>query len=389
MKVLKLVIKNAFRHKLRSFLTAAGIAVAIIAFGLLRTIIDAYYIGVEASSDTRLVTRNAVSLTFPMPLAYKEKIAKIPGVSSVSYGNWFGATYIDQKNFFAQFAVEPESFLQLYPEFLLSDKEKADFYRERNSCIVGQKLAAKYGWQIGDTFRLIGTIYPGDWDFVIRGIYKGRDRATDETTMYFHWKYLDEQLSQTAPGRAGQVGMLYVGLEDKEDVTRVSDAIDAQFDNSLAETKTETEKEFQLGFISMVGTIITAVRVISVVVIAIILLVLANTMAMTARERISEYAVLKTLGFRPRHLFGLIFGESWAIALFGGVLGLLVTIPIVQGFSVFLTQNLGSFFPIFEISDLTMVLAILAAIIVGLLAGIFPAIQATRMRIADGLRRID
>ncbi len=388
MKIVKLILKNTLRHKLRSLLTAVGIAIAIIAFGLLRTIIDAYFVGVEASSDTRLITRNAVSLTFSLPLAYRQKIESVPGVTTVSYGQWFGGTYIDQKNFFPQFAVEPESFLQLYRELILTDKEKADFLNEQGSTIVGRKLADKYGWKVGDRFQLTGTIFPGTWDFVIRGIYNGRDAGTDETSMYFHWKYLDEQLKKVAPGRAGRVGTFYVGVDDEKHVVAVSDAIDALFDNSQAETLTETEKQFQMSFISMVGTVITAVRIISVVVIAVILLVLANTMAMTARERVSEYAVLKTLGFRPHHIVSLIFGESVTIAILGGLLGLAITLPIIKGFAVILTQNLGSFFPVFEISDSTLILAMTAAVIVGLVAATFPAVSAVRMKIADGLRDV-
>lgn len=387
MKIIKLVAKNAARHKLRTLLTAVGIAIAIVAFGILRTVIDAYFIGVEASSDNRLITRNAVSLTFPLPLAYKEKVEAVPNVTRVSYGFWFGATYIDQKNFFAQFAVEPEGFLDLYPEFILPKQEKADFLRERNSCIVGRKLANKYGWKVGDTFRLIGTIFPGDWDFVIRGIYDGRDPATDESTMYFHWAYIDETYSRAGSSRIGQVGFYYIGVDKAENAVTVGDAVDALFENSSAETLTETEKEFQMSFIAMVGTVITAVRVISMVVIAIILLVLANTMAMTARERISEYAVLRTIGFKPKHIAGLVFGESVTIALFGGALGLIMTMLAIRRFGEFLEQNMGGFFPIFEISGTTIILAIASALAVGLLAATFPTLSAVRIKIADGLRR--
>ncbi len=388
MKILKLVFKNALRHKLRSILTALGIAIAVLAFGILRTVIDAWYIGVEASSQTRLITRNQVSLGFPMPLAYRDKIVQIPGVTGISIGQWFGGVYIDPKNFFARFAVEPESFLPLYPEYVLIEKEKEDFIKERNSCIVGAKIANNYGWKLGDTIRLIGDIFPGDWDFVIRGIYHGSERTTDKTQMFFHWKYLDERLGMTAPGRAGQVGFFFLGVASPDDVVRVSETIDAMFDNSMAETKTETEKEFQLSFVSMVGTIITTVQVISVVVIAIILLVLANTMAMTARERVSEYAVLKTLGFRPLHLIGLIFGESLFISILGGAVGLILAVPTIQKFGEFLSVNLGSFFPVFELSRSTVLLAAAAALLVGLAAALFPMIKASRMRIADGLRYI-
>lgn len=388
MKILKLIFKNALRHKLRSFLTALGIAIAILAFGLLRTVIDAYFTGVDSSSNARLVTRNKVSLTFSMPLAYKEKISQISGVKGISIGQWFGGTYIDQKNFFAQFAVEPEAFLELYPEYLLSDEERNQFLQQRNSCIVGAKLAEKYGWEVGDSFRLIGTIFPGNWDFVVRGIYRGAEKATNESTMFFHFKYLDERLRQTSPGRAGNVNAFYIGIENPDDAVRIIETIDTMFANSQAETKTETEREFRMGFVSMVGTIITAVRVISIVVIAIILLVLANTMAMTARERISEYAVMKTLGFRAKHLTGLIFGESTLIATFGGLLGLLISVPMIRGFGIVLTQSLGNFFPVFEISTTTFVLAMVASLCVGLIAAFFPTMQAVRMRIADGLRTI-
>jgi putative ABC transport system permease protein len=388
MKILKLIFKNAFRHKLRSVLTALGIAIAVLAFGILRTVIDAWYIGVEASSQTRLITRNKVSLGFPMPISYREKIMQLPGVTGASIGQWFGGVYIDAKNFFARFAVEPETFMSLYPEYVLTPQEEEDFLTQRNSCIVGAKIATKYGWELGDNIRLTGDIFPGDWDFVIRGIYHGSARTTDETQMFFHWKYLDEQLGLTTPGRMGQVGFFYVGVASPDDVVRVSEAIDAMFVNSMAETKTETEKEFQMSFVSMVGTIITTVRVISVVVIAIILLVLANTMAMTARERVTEYAVLKTLGFRPSHLTWLIFGESLFIAAFGGLAGLLLAVPIIDGFGEFLSVNLGSFFPVFELSRSTVLLAATAALLVGLVAAVFPTFNATRMKIADGLRYI-
>ncbi|MFQ5865905.1 MAG: ABC transporter permease [bacterium] len=388
MNVLKLIYKNALRHKLRSVLTALGIAVAVLAFGLLRTIIDAWYAGAEASSSARLVTRNAVSLVFPLPLAYKDKIAKVAGVTGVSYGQWFGGRYKDPKNFFAQLAVEPESFLDLYPELLLSEEEKEDFLHERIACIVGVKLANKYGWKLGDTFRLTGTIFPGDWDFVIRGIYRGAEKSTDEATMYFHWKYLDENLRETTRVPPGYVGIFWVRVASPDSVAQVSEQIDALFENSLAETKTETERAFALSFVSMVGAVITALQVISVVVIAIILLVLANTMAMTARERITEYALMKTLGFRPKHILSLIFGESTLIALFGGLFGIFLTIPICDAFGQFISENLGSIFPVFGLKDSTIVLSVIAAISVGFAAAIFPTIRAIQMKIADGLRQI-
>jgi putative ABC transport system permease protein len=382
------VIKNALRHKLRAFLTAVGMAIAIVAFSLLRTIIDAYFIGVEASSDSRLVTRNNVSLTFPLPYAYKEKIAGVEGVTNVAVMQWFGGVYIDQRNFFAKFAIEPEPYLEMYPEFQLTPEARENFLRERSACIVGRKLADKYGWEVGDNFRIVGDIYPGDWDFTIRGIYEGRDKTTDETAMFFHWKYIDERMVQEAPGRASMIGTFALSIENDDQANEIAETIDAMFKNSSYETKTETEKEFNLSFVSMVGTIITAVRVISIVVIAIILLVLANTMAMNARERLREYAVMKTLGFKPKHIAGLIFGESAFISSLGWLLGMFLAIPIIQGFAIYLTSTLGGFFPVFELTTSTLIMTVISAALVSLVSALFPTVHAIKMRISEGLRKI-
>ena len=241
MHVLKLIFKNSFRHKLRTLLTVLGVSVAILAFGLLRTVIDAWYAGVEASSANRLVTRNAISLIFPLPLSYKEKIRQIEGVQSVSYGTWFGGIYIDEKNFFANYAMEPEHYLAIYPEIIIPPDQKTAFLRDRKSAVAGKKLADRFGWKIGDTVTLRGTIFPGNWEFVIRGIYEGRDRNVDETAFFFHWEYLNETLKKTSPGRADQVGWYMVEIENPNLAADVSVRIDKAFKNSLAETLTETE----------------------------------------------------------------------------------------------------------------------------------------------------
>lgn len=389
MKVFKLVFKNALRHKLRSLLTMLGIGVAILLFGLIRTIISAWYAGVEASSQNRLVVRNAVSLVFPLPLAYREQIAKMPNVENVSAANWFGAYYQDQKNFFANFAAD-DNYLAIYPEFLLSPEQKEAYARERNACVVGRKLAERFGWKLNDAVRLTGAIIQGDWDFIIRGIYQGAQPTVDETQFFFHWDYMNERVRQTlGDGAANNVGFYVVQISKDANSAQISEMVDANYKNSYAETKTETESAFQQSFVSMSGTIIVAMRVVSIVVVFIILLVLANTMAMTARERIAEYAVMKTLGFRPFHLVGLIGGESLVIALGGFLLGLFFTVQTVKGFSTFLaTANLSAFFPVFELKNSTITFSFIAAIVVGLASAIFPAWRAVKMRIADGLHRI-
>ena len=385
MLLVKLAIKNAFRHKLRSFLTILGVMVAILAFGLLSTVIDAWHAGVESSSANRLVTRNAISLVFSLPLAYKEKIRAVPGVTQVCQGNWFGGIYIDEKNFFANFAYEPQTLLELYPEFVIDDAgQKAAFLRDRKGCLIGAKLAKRFGWKVGDNITLRGTIFPGDWEMTVRAIYRGARSNTDETQLFFHWAYLDETMRLNYPQRAGQVGFYLVGISDANRAADIAKAIDAQFANSLAETLTETEKAFQMGFVSMSEAIILAVRLVSFVVVLIILAVSANTMAMSARERTGEYAVLKTLGFRAPTVALLIAGEALVISLAGAGLGILLTGPCARAFGTFMTD----FFPVFQVSDRTILSGMIAGLSVGILSGIYPAWYAARVRIAVALRKV-
>ncbi|MFZ5907575.1 MAG: ABC transporter permease [Nitrospirota bacterium] len=384
MHILKLIFKNSLRHKLRTSLTILGVTIAILAFGLLRTVVSAWYAGVEASSATRLVTRNAVSLVFPLPLSYQEKIRQIEGVKGVSYGTWFGGVYIDEKNFFANYAMEPKTYLAMYPEILIPDDQWNVFLRDRKGAAAGRKLAERYGWKIGDMITLKGTIFPGDWDFVLEAIYKGRDDTVDETAFFFHWDYLNETLKKTGRSWTDKVGWFLIEIEDPDIAAEVSLRIDRTFKNSLAETLTETEKAFQLSFISMTEAIVIAIRLVSFVIIFIIMAVVANTMAMTARERIGEYAIFKTLGFRGFHIAGLVLGESLFITLSGAAFGILLTFPAAEIFG----KELSQYFPIFNVERETIILDIIAALIVASVAALFPAWRAIHIRIAEGLRRI-
>jgi putative ABC transport system permease protein len=384
MYFLKLVIRNAFRHRLRTLLTMLGIVIAVLAFGLLQTVVGAWFAGANAASSTRLVTRNAISLVFSLPLTYEEKIRQVPGVKAVSQANWFGGVYIDKRNFFPQFAVEGRTYLELYPEYRIPPAQVKAFLLDRKGCVVGRKLAQTYGWKLGDAVPLRGTIFPGDWEFVVRAVYEGADAGTDDSQFFFHWDYLNESLKRTAPRRANQVGIFLVGIADPDAAAQISRDIDAIFKNSLAETLTETEKAFQLGFISMTEAIVVAIRVVSFVIIVIIMAVMANTMAMAARERLSEYATLKALGFHPWFLGALIFGESLFIALASGVLGILATFPLVWTFG----NVVAKLFPVFQISAQTLALQAAAVAIVGVVAAAVPSWRASRVSIAEGLRAI-
>jgi len=368
MFLFKLLLKNAFRHKLRTMLTMVGLIVAISAYGLLRTVVYAWYANVDATSSTRLITRSAISVGAPLPLYYGEQIKKVDGVTSVTWVNWFGGIYIDRRNFFARLAIDGNSYFPMYPEFKVSEEAKRDFMADRQGCIIGRKTAE-----------------PGNWNFTIRGIYAGEDARTDETLMFIHYGLVAESVrKRLGSGVANQVGLYMVGIKEPAHASAVSQRVDAIFRNSVAETRTETEKAFQLGIVSMSQAILLAIQAVSFVVVLIIMAVMANTMTMTARERLAEYATLKALGFSPGFVVKLLFGESLMIAAIGGAIGIAATFPLAAGFLA-QTNNL---FKVFTISTETMLYQAGAALIVGLVAAIWPSWKMSRIDIVQGLRHV-
>lgn len=382
--MLRLASKNLLRHRLRSLLTMAGIAVAIVSFGLLRTVVDSWYAGAELGSAGRLITRSEASLSFRLPVTHADRIRRVPGVSAVTWANWFGGVYIDEKHFFPQYAIDAASYFGLYPEYVIAPDQLSAFQRERRAVIVGRKLANKNGWQLGDSVALRGTVYPGTWNFVIRGIYTGADDKTDEGLFLMHWQYLNERVKAILPSMADSVGIFIVGLHNSNDSAEVSAAIDSVFRNSLAETRTETQKAFQLGFIAMVDTILVAIKTVAYVVVLIIMAVMANTMAMSTRERRREYATLKAVGFGPRYLLALILGESLALSIGSGILGILAAFPAAG----LLAAKFGTLFPVFEISSRTIQFGLFASCLIGLTAAVFPAWRVITFPVSEGLRSI-
>jgi putative ABC transport system permease protein len=347
-------------------------------------VLDAWYIGVNSASPNRLVSRNAVSLISPLPLSYRAKALQVPGVTRVAYANWFGGVYIDERHFFPRMAVGPEDFFDLFPEILISRDDLKAFWSQRNACIAGRKLVDEYGWKLGDVITLTGNIYPGEWQFVLRGVYRGATRSTDETQFFFNWNYLDEKLKKTTPSRAGQVGWYVIQIRNSSYAGQISQAIDALFKSSWAETLTETEKAFQAGFVSMTEAIVIAIRMVSYVVICVILVILANTMAMTSRERMPEYAILKTMGFGNHYLWMLIGGESVFISMLGGLLGAGLSFPAAGIFSA----KMGSFLPVFSIHWKTLLLCCLVSLTIGIVSALLPIWRAGRIRIAEALGHI-
>lgn len=378
MKFIQLILKNAWRSKLRTLLTILSTTVALFLFCMLRTIVTSLDATAEVADESRLVVRRSTSLTFPLPLAYAERLRGIEGVTGVTWANWFGGTYpADERGWFSRFGVDHETYFEMYPEYILAPEELAAFKRERTACLVGEKLASKYGWKVGQDVTLEGDIYPGTWTFTIRGIFKPRTPDVDTSVLYFQWKLLDERLEG-----AGRVGIYIVKLADPAQAPAMAQKIDAVFANSAAETRTETEKAFQAGFIQMYGNIRGAIRIISTFVLAGFLLVAINTMMMAARERTREVAVLKTLGFSDGLILKLVLAESTFIAVLGGLVGCVGAWALFQAIPAFG----GGLFGNFQVRPSTVWTGIGIATGMGIVSGLLPALAAARLRVVDALR---
>jgi putative ABC transport system permease protein len=381
MKFLPLIWKNVWRRKFRTTFTLLSIFVAFLLFGILMTIRTAFSFGVEIAGVDRLVLIHKVSLIMPLPRAYQSQLQQVPGVDVVTHQSWFNGIYQDPQNFFANIAVEPEPFLKIYPEFTLPPDQVKTWLADRQGAIVGKDLAERFGWKIGDRVPLTGTIYqpkPGQaWEFNVSGIYDGGD-GVDKTQFFFRYDYLAEN-SQFGDG---QVGWYVVKIADPARSVELSRTFDGMFANSSAETKTTTEKGFVEGFASQVGDIGAIMIAISSTVLLMFGLVAASTMAQSVRERTSELAVLKTLGFSGGAILALVFAESLSIALVGGGLGLVVAWLFVQG-----GDPTGGLLPIFVLPMRDILLGVALMVTMGVLAGVMPAVGAMRLRITDALRR--
>jgi putative ABC transport system permease protein len=377
-----LALRNAFlRNKTRAFLTVLGTMVGALVFVFLRTVLSAWYGSSDASAADRLVTRNAVSLTQPLPLSYRERILQVPGVSKVTWSNWFGGIYKDPKNFFARFAVDPPTALEVFNiRFLEGSKE--DFLSDRNACIVGKKLADRYGFKVGDTLPLQGDSYPGDWRFRIAGIVDSPDDDSLANTMYFHWKRWNEGVRE---GLKDMVGVYTITVADARRSPEVVRQIDALFANSEYETHTETEKSFRLSFVQGSSAILRALEAVSAVILVIMALILGNTLAMGLRERTPELGAMRAIGFLPRHVRAISLAEGAMLGAVGGLLGVTLAKPILTGFGKALS-SLG-FLTGITFKPGTALFTLALATVIGALASVLPAWQAGRMEVVNALRR--
>jgi putative ABC transport system permease protein len=378
MKFLPLLLANLSRKKIRTALTIGSFAVALFLYGVLAVVRGAFRQGVEVAGTDRLVVINKVSIIQPLPLSYRDRLLRIPGVEQVSYSNWFGGVYQDEKNFFPQFAVDVENQRTMFPEFIIPDDQWQAFVEDRQGVIVGESLAQRFGWKLGDRVPLMGTIYPGPWEFNIRGIYRGSRTQDDTTQFWFHWDYLEERALQK-----GHVGWYTVRVTNPDLAVQVAKAIDAEFVNSPFETKTDTEKTFAASFVKQMGNIEFLILSIGGVVFFTLLLVIGNTMAIAVRERVAELAILKALGFSDLFVLRMVLQESLALALIGGGLG----VALAKVFTLSGDPTRG-ILPYFYLPLPAILSGMGAALLVGAAAGILPALSAMRLRVVDAIRRV-
>jgi putative ABC transport system permease protein len=380
-KYFRLLRVSLFRKKIRTTLTIGSFAVAMFLFGLLVVIRLAFNQGVAVAGADRLIVMNRITFIQPLPYSYRDRIAAIPGVREITFATWFGGIYQDERNFFPQFAVDVNTWRQMYPEFEVPDDQWKAFVDDRQAAIVGSGTAKRFGWKVGDRIPIKGAIFPGNWEFNLRGIYEGRRKDDDTSQFWFHYDYLNE--SPAARNWKDRPGWYTVKLSNPDDAVSVLKKIDLTFANSSAETKTDTEKSFAASFVKQTGNIELIIMAVGAVVFFTLLLVTGNTMAIAVRERTPELAIFKALGYSDRFILFYVLAESVAIALLGGTLGI--------GFAKLMTlfgSPVPGMLPLFYLPPGQMAFGFVVAIAIGGIAGLLPAISASRLRVVEALRKI-
>ncbi len=383
MKYMSLIFANLFRKKFRFMLTIGSFAVALFLFGFLAAIKTAFSGGVDVAGADRLIVINRVTIIQPIPLSYRDKILRIPGVKYVTHQNWFGGVYQDEKNFFPQFVIDVENQRQVYPELVVPEDEWQNFVKDRQGAIAGARTAKRFGWKVGDRIPIKNSLFggTGTWEFNLDGIYHGKRVQDDETQFWFQWDYFEERMPDRLKGNAGWYG---VRLNSPDDAVPVAKAIDSQFANSPYETKTETESAFAAGWVKQFGNIEFLILTIGTVVFFTLLLVTGNTMAIAVRERTAELGVLKAIGFSDRFVLFLVLAEVLIIALVGGFLGLALAKLAMPG----LDNALNGLLPVVLLPWKTLFAGVGFALAVGAVSGLIPAFGAMRLRVVDALRRV-
>ena len=385
MKFMHIVWKNLMRRKIRTLFTLLSIFITFVLFGYLMAIRSAFSMGIDLAGADRLMVLNKISIIMPLPSSYRERIKQIEGVKDVTYANWFGGYYQETRNQFPNMAVDAGSWFEMYSEFKVPEDQYKAWRADRQGAIIGADLAKRFGWKVGDRVPLQATIFARPdrraWEFNISGIYDSPIKGTDKTQLFFHWEYLNEAVRSTQFGN--QVGWYVIKVDDPEQSPAIARTVDTMFANSPTETKTDSEKNFVAGWAKQIGNIALMTQLIAAAAIFMMLLVTANTMAQSIRERTSELAVLKTLGFGDGRVLSLVLMESCVLALVGGIAGIAVSWALVTVGG----DPTGAFLPQFFFPPKDVVLGVVMVVLLGFAAGAVPALQAQRLRIVDALRR--
>jgi putative ABC transport system permease protein len=382
-----LAARNLSRNKLRVTLTIAGVAITVVLFLVIRTVLWAWSYGAEVGAKDRIASRHKVSFILQLPKNYIDKIRQIPGVSAATWMNWFGAKEpkADQMTF-ATFAVDQNTFLDVYSEIVVPPEVAAAWKADPQGALIGDVQAKKMGVKPGDKITLVGTIYPGNWEFHISGIYTVTAKSWDRSSMVFHWDYLNNSLPES---RRDEIGWVAARIDDPTRSADISKAIDDYFDERDIQTLTMSEKALNNSFIAMFAALLTALDYISLVILLVMALILGNTIAMGVRERTFEYGVLRAIGFLPKHVSGFILGEGAILGLAGGLAGLGLGYVIIKGIQKFVEEGpMSGWFPYFRLQWTSVVAGIGLAIFLGVLASFIPAWRASRLSVTNALRRV-
>ena len=387
MTLTSFAVRNLARNKFRVVLTGLGVGIAILAFLLLRTVIWAWASGAEWAAKDRIVTRHKVTFVMPLPRKYVDEVRNSPHIRMATWANWFGAKDPNHDTeFFSTLAVDEQTYFDVYDEMKITPEELRTWQKDRQGAIVGDVLARKLGWKVGDQITLQSGIYPGDWQFTIDGIYTATAKSVDRSTLVFQWTYLNESLP---PSRRELVGWIVSRVDDPARGADICLALDRHFDDHDTPTISQDERSFQASFMAMISAVLKAIDIVSAVILGIMVLILGNTIAMGVRERTTEYGVLRAIGFMPGHLALWIVAESIAIGLLGGLLGCAVGWPFINlGMGRYIEENFGALLPYFQLEWPNALLGLSLSAVLAALAAAIPAWRASKLRVVDAVRRV-
>jgi putative ABC transport system permease protein len=371
----------------RSVLTILGVGVAMLAFLLLRTVLSAWLVSAEYAAQDRLATRHKVTFIMTLPKRYVEDVRKMPGIQGATWMSWFGAKLPGHEDaFFGTFAVDPQSFLEVYDEIVVPAEQRTKWLENRRGALVGSQIAKQFGWKVGDRVILEGTIVPGDWEFVVDGIYSASKKSVDQSSFYFHWSYMNDSLPAS---QQEQIGWIASKVPNASQAGALAKQIDQLFDPRDIQTLSMSERAMNTSFLGMMSTLLDAMQIVSLVILVIMMLILGNTIAMGVRERTREYGVLRAIGFLPKHLSAFVLVEAGVLGLLGGALGLVAGFFMINyGVGRIMEESFTGLFPYFRVATQDMVLSMVLSVTLAVIASIVPAYQASKLQVTDALRKL-